>query len=250
MDREKALINLPRIFATGYHLTAVGIYFNQVRMAERLKYYKRDDVNELLKQWIEHLKKISNSFAASVLESNHFLKQIGLKEPKLPQMPSEYVDWVNESHKHMVDFLPADKLPRALYLYGFCIGELMSLLTIVACAMDFQNNYNISFQEFLVKSQNDLKIIQRKWGSIAKALGQIDEFSPFLKEFLKADGDLHLLFIKDVNVLSKEEQKKHPTKIRNHIDFLENTMRKLQEQLPQHDLQFVGQDSTKEDSKK
>ena len=106
--------------------------------------------------------------------------------------------------------------------------------------MDFQTKYNISFQEFLIKCQNDLKTIQRKWAPIAKALGQLEEFQIFLKEFLKADSDLHLLFIKDINALSQEEQRQHTPKIRNHIDFLENTMLKLQEQLPQQDLQFVG----------
>ena len=230
------MITLPRIFATGYQMTAVGIYFNQVRLAERLKYYPKDDIEEVLKTWIEHLKNISESFAISVLETNQFLKATGHKDPERPQMPTEYVAWVNRSHKWMLNILPQGKLPRALYLYGFCIGEIMTILTMVTCALDFQRKYAISFEQLLVQCQNALRNAQRRWGSIAKALGKVDEFQVFLREYLKADANVHALFIQDLNTLSVEEKIEHTTKIRNHIDFLENTMLKLQEGLPQGDL--------------
>ena len=216
------MITLPRIFATGYQITAVGIYFNQVRLAERLKYYQQEELYEVLKNWVDHLKNISESFALSVLETNQFLKFVGYEEAKLPQMPSQYVEWVNDTHRWMLAFLPPDKLPRALYLYGFCIGEIMTILTMISCALDFHTAHNISFDQLLVKCQNDLKIVQRKWGAIAKALGAVEEFQSFLQQYLKADANIHRLFIQDVEKLSKEEQIEHTTKIRNHIDFLEN----------------------------
>ena len=230
------MITLPRIFATGYQITAVGIYFNQVRLAERLKYYQSEDLKEILGTWVDHLKKISESFAVSVLETNRFLKLTGYKEPSLPQLPSQYNEWVKETHDWMIKLLPEDKLPRALYLYGFCIGEVMTILAMVTCVLDFQTTYNLSFDQLLVQSQNNLKIVQQRWGSIAKALGKVEDLQPFLVEYLKADSHVQTLFVIDINTLTKAEKLEHSTKLRNHIDFLENLMIKLQELLPQTSL--------------
>ena len=222
------------LFSIGHKLTGIGMYFNQARLLRQLQPYAREDIQELQLSWIEHLKKISPTFATAVLETNEALETMGkstVSEP--PQSPDDFVVWANENHQWLMTQLPEERVSRAIYLYGFALGEMMSTLSLSACVLDITAQYEIPMTEQLQNNRTIVLELLKRWNTLARGCAQIPELSFLCSQFLLISSPIESIFIDPLETKKPVEQSASAQDIRDKIDILgviETTCRdKLQE---------------------
>ena len=141
-------------FSIGHKITGIGMYFNQAKMVRTLHSFSNNEIQQLELDWIEHLKKISEVFAKTVLELNETLTNMGKETQEAPpRSPEEYLVWANGNHQWFMNHLPEKTVIRAIYLYGFAVGEMMSTLTTCSCALDISIQMDIPMNEQLQHSK-------------------------------------------------------------------------------------------------
>jgi hypothetical protein len=207
------------LFTTGHKLTGIGMYFNQAKLVRILHPFAHEQIHEMELDWINHLKKISKTFAQAVLDLNETITQLG-KETQAtpPRTPEEYLVWANENHKWLMNQLPKERAARALYLYGFSVGEMMSTLTLCSCALDISAQYAIPLDELLENGrQRGLETLKR-WDSLARTFGEVEVFRFLRTHFLALSSPTESILLEHFSNLSKEEKNDKARMIRDKID--------------------------------
>ncbi|MAA78140.1 MAG: hypothetical protein CL916_02685 [Deltaproteobacteria bacterium] len=209
------------VFSIGHKITGIGMYFNQSKMVRVLHSYPHEGIQKMELDWIDHLKRISEVFAKAVLELNQILDNMGKETAETPpQTPEEYLVWANGNHQWFMNHLPNKTIARAIYLYGFAVGEMMSTLTTCSCALDISIQQDISMSEQLVHNQKIIIALLERWEILARRLGEIEPLSFLRRHFLSIASPIEAIVIDGFEHLSKEEQIEKKKKIRQKIDQL------------------------------
>ena len=195
------------VFTIGHKLTGIGMYFNQARLIHYLQPFAHEKIQQTELDWINHLKGISSFFAQAVLSTNDTLKNLGKGEQEPPpKTPEEYIQWANNNHQWLMNTLPKDKLGRAIYLYGFALGEMMSTLTTYSCILDLDARLQIPLSEEIKNNQKIGLALLERWELLARKLGDIDALLFLKTNFLKTSSPMERVFIEKVETFSVEEK--------------------------------------------
>ena len=209
------------LFTTGHKLTGIGMYFNQAKLVRMLHPFAHEKIHETELDWINHLKKISKTFAQAVLELNETLTQMGKeKQETPPRTPEEYLVWANETHKWLMNQLPQERASRAIYLYGFSVGEMMSTLTLCSCALDISAQYDIPLDELLENGRLRGLETRKRWEVLARKFGDIEVFRFLRTQFLTLSSPTEAILLQCFSEMSKEEKNNKARMIRDKIDQL------------------------------
>lgn len=209
------------VFSIGHKITGIGMYFNQAKMVRVLHSYPHEGILQMELDWIDHLKKISEVFAKAVLELNQTLQDMGKENPETPpQTPEEYLTWANGNHQWFMQHLPEKTVARAIYLYGFAVGEMMSTLTTCSCALDITIQHDISMTEQLAHNQKVVIELLKRWEILARKLGEIEPLSFLRSQFLAIASPIEAIVIDGFENLNKDEQIEKKKDIRHKIDQL------------------------------
>ena len=152
---------------------------------------------------------------------NQTLEEMGKETPeKPPQTPEEYLTWANGNHQWFMQHLPEKTVARAIYLYGFAVGEMMSTLTTCSCALDITIQQDISMNEQLAHNQKIVIALLERWEILARKLGEIEPLSFLRSHFLSIASPIEAIVIDGFENLNTEEQIEKKQKIRQKIDQL------------------------------
>ena len=208
-------------FSIGHKITGIGMYFNQSKMVRVLHSFPHEGIRQMELDWIEHLKKISEVFAKSVLELNQTFEEMGKESAETPpRTPEEYLIWANGNHQWFMKHLPEKTVVRAIYLYGFAVGEMMSTLTTCSCALDITIQHDIPMNEQLEHNQKIVIALLERWEVLARKFGEIEPLSFLRSHFLSIASPIEGIFIDGFEKQTKEEQIEKKKKIRQKIDQL------------------------------
>jgi len=195
------------VFTIGHKLTGIGMYFNQARLIQYLQPFAHEKIQQTELDWINHLKGISSFFAQAVLSTNETLLHLGKEEQETPpKTPEEYIQWANNNHLWLMNTLPKDKLGRAIYLYGFALGEMMSTLTTYSCILDLDSRLQIPLTEEIHNNQKIGLALLERWELLARTLGDIEALLFLKTNFLKTSSQLERIFIERVETFSDAEK--------------------------------------------
>ena len=212
---------LHSVFSIGHKITGIGMYFNQSKMVRVLHSYPNEGIQQMELDWIDHLKKISEVFARAVLELNQTLAEMGKETAETPpRTPEEYLTWANGNHQWFMNHLPEKTVARAIYLYGFAVGEMMSTLTTCSCALDITIQQEISMSEQIEHNQKIILALLERWEVLARRLGEIQPLSFLRRHFLSIASPIEAIVIDGFEHLSTEELTQKKKKIRQKIDQL------------------------------
>ena len=208
-------------FSIGHKITGIGMYFNQAKMVRILHAFPNEDVQKMELDWIEHLKKISNVFARSVLELNQAFEEMGKETQEIPpRTPEEYLTWANGNHQWFINHLPEKTVSRAIYLYGFAVGEMMSTLTTCSCALDITIQNEIPMEEQLQHNKNIILALLERWEILARKFGEIEPLSFLRKQILLIASPIEAIVIDGFGDQSQETLLAKKKEIRKKIDQL------------------------------
>lgn len=209
------------LFSIGHKLTGIGMYFNQAKLIRQLHPFAREDIQELQLSWVEHLKKISSTFAHAVIEINEILGEMGKEFTNAPpQSPEEFIVWANENHQWLMMQLPEERASRAIYLYGFALGEMMSTLSLSACVLDITAQYEIPMEDQLNNNRTVVLELLKRWETLARACAQISELSFLCSQFLLISSPIESIFMDSFASKTPLEKSASAREIRARIDVL------------------------------
>ena len=211
------------LYTIGHKLTGIGMYFNQAKLIRELLPFPKEEIHQLQLDWVDHLKKISKTFAQAVIDVNDLLAAMGkVERARPPQSPEDFVLWANENHQWLMKKLPEERASRAIYLYGFAMGEMMSTLSLCACTLDIAAQYDIPLEEQLDNSRNITLELLKRWDTLARGCAQIEEFSFLGSEFLQISSPIEAIFFASLVEKTSLQKSETAKLIRERIDQLGN----------------------------
>jgi hypothetical protein len=175
--------SLRKAFIGGSHLTSIGVYFNQAILAVDLGKHPDEVVREQAEAWVEHLGGLGTTFANIIADTQEITAALDIAvEAKPPRLSGEYLEWANEIHTGFMEKFGSDDLERYLYLYGHGIGEMLTLISVLCCLMDFQSQYSVDFEDQLKQNLDELPEAMDRWNSVSEVLGHIEQLRPFWRQ--------------------------------------------------------------------
>ena len=180
-------------YIIGRQMTSAGMYFNQISMYIQLKPYPDPKVQQNINRLEKHLENLSAQFQQQIQYVNHTVQGLDIEPPPPPSIPPEYTTWANTIHQSMIDRLQPDPLCTNIYLFGLCIGEILTSITTICFLLEFHKTLELPYKKQLAQCTTELEVSMQKWTSVVNAFHAEERFGPFSDFWMKIHGQIEML---------------------------------------------------------
>ena len=159
-------------YIIGRQLASAGVYFNQTGFYMELKSHPDERVQKNIARLEKHLENLSLSFVEQLRNVNNMTEALDLSPPAVPVIPPQYASWASNIHQRVVERLAPDPKCNSLYLFGICVGEMLTCLSTICFLLEFHKKLNISYQSKVKQCLAGMQTTMQKW---TKLVGQHQE---------------------------------------------------------------------------
>lgn len=166
-------------YLAGSGISGLGALYHQAQMADQYYALENDDLKQHCKDWIKHVQE-KNDYIFQRYLMIEFVRQLKIpKDPNPPSHPKSYQEWSAKVHNEILDRYTGDELSCHLYLYGYCQGDLYSVLVVLSAALDLELTFSISDTGQAANCIKELQTIFPRWASVATPISAVEAFAPF-----------------------------------------------------------------------